>query len=444
MTTTADPSAVLIYDPDFLDPKEPTGLWFCATAEDVRAVGINACCLAIGGRWEELNGLHDFFAQFPYVFVAASGERGKEIARELNNRISHTVVVPDEASFRGYDSVRALRDACGLDALPKLLYNARELPAVGLISIADVEPEQRSRHRSLSGIRDLDRLTGGFSGGELTVWTGRRGSGKSTLLGQLLLEAAAGRQRVCAYSGELKASQFKAWLYQQAAGPDHVEPWTDSLTGKRLYRVPPPVWSLIDDWLREELYLFDLRRQNAHDEDSILELFEYAHRRYCCTVFLVDNIMTARFKTSRDSDFYRAQSNFTGRLVEFSKRFDVHVHLVAHPRKTDKRGGKELDADDVGGTGDITNRADNVLAVSRLSELDAGQAGFQTGLTLLKNRSHGASGSFALNFDAASRRFYSPSAAPDRRYPWEQYCQQTLKEVPDSPDVPWPQKEVRP
>jgi twinkle protein len=98
----------------------------------------------------------------------------------------------------------------------------------------------------------------------------------------------------------------------------------------------------------------------------------------------VDNLMTARFSTSADRDFFRAQSNFTGRLVEFAKKFEVHVHLVAHPRKS--QGA--LEADDVSGSGDITNRADNVFSLDRLDEKDAQMKGYTAALKVLKNRVH--------------------------------------------------------
>ena len=71
----------------------------------------------------------------------------------------------------------------------------------------------------------------------------------------------------------------------------------------------------------------------------------------------------ADFCRSREGDYFRAQSNFAGRLVQFAKTRGVHVHLVAHPRKSDKTR-KHLSSDDVGGSGDLTNRADNVFILS--------------------------------------------------------------------------------
>lgn len=47
----------------------------------------------------------------------------------------------------------------------------------------------------------------------------------------------------------------------------------------------------------------------------------------------MDNIMTAELKDEARLGQWRAQSVFASRLVSFAQRFDVHVHLVAHPGK---------------------------------------------------------------------------------------------------------------
>jgi twinkle protein len=279
----------------------------------------------------------------------------------------------------------------------------------------------------LSGIGALDRSIGGFAAGELSVWTGKRGSGKSTLLGQMMLDAIDQGHNVCAYSGELSAWRFKQWTALQAAGANHVEMVTDRYTGKSFYRVTDEAMPQIDEWWRQRFFLYDNKIAAASDENSILSVFEYAVRRYGCAIFLVDNLMTARFSTSAERDFYRAQSNFTGRLVEFAKKFDVHVHLVAHPRKSQG----SLEADDVFGSGDITNRADNVFSLDRLSEKDAAMQGYDSALKVLKNRSFGETPHIGLCYDAATRRYRKPGEA-DKHYAWE-FMHQEFKEIPDAP-----------
>ena len=250
------------------------------------------------------------------------------------------------------------------------------------------------------------------------MWTGKRGSGKSTLLSQLLLNAIDQGFPVCAYSGELSAWRFKQWAMLQAAGAGHIEPKRDPVSGKLYYYTPKEIADRIDGWWKGKFFLYDNRVAGAGDEDSIISVFEYAVRRFGCCVFLVDNLMTARFNDQSDKDFYRAQSRFTGRLVEFAKKNEVHVHLVAHPRKGDNDKKKLLTADDIGGSADITNRADNAFSLERMEEKDIAAYGYDAGLSILKNRSYGSTANIQLVYDARCRR-YTKKGESDGVYGWE-------------------------
>ena len=270
----------------------------------------------------------------------------------------------------------------------------------------------------MSGLKALDQSIGGFAPSELSVWTGKRGSGKSTLLSQLLLNAIDQGFPVCAYSGELSAWRFKQWAMLQAAGAGHIEPKRDPVSGKLYYYTPKEIADRIDGWWKGKFFLYDNRVAGAGDEDSIISVFEYAVRRFGCCVFLVDNLMTARFSDQSDKDFYRAQSRFTGRLVEFAKKNEVHVHLVAHPRKGDNDKKKLLTADDIGGSADITNRADNAFSLERMEEKDIAAYGYDAGLSILKNRSYGSTANIQLVYDARCRR-YTKKGESDGVYGWE-------------------------
>lgn len=406
----------LVYEDRFLDPTLPTGLWFCEDAAAVQAVGVNAVSLCLTATWNDLYKCAEFINLFPYVLiVAASKERRQEMVGELRERLGYiSLLVAQENSFKGCASVPELLGACGDKTVRELLIAAVELPAYGMVALQSVEnPETWKLPRTLSGIPELDRSIGGFLMGELSIWTGKRGEGKSTLVNELLLRAVDQGHKVCAYSGELTAWRFKEWAMLQAAGPRYLTERTDKDSGRVFYSVPPHIQQRIDEWWKDRFFLYDLGISTAHDEDSIIDTFTLAHRRYGCDVFLVDNIMTARFKGTRDADFYRAQSNFTGRLVGFAKKYGVHVHLVAHPRKT---GNATLAADDVGGAGDITNRADNVFSIKRMPE---GKE-YGTLLSVLKNRAFGNQVKIGLDFEPTSRRFYKAvTGDPGWRFGWE-------------------------
>lgn len=410
----------LLFEPRFMDPHtEPFGLYWCRDAEDMQAVGVNAVCKALAASWRELGAWSEFICQYPYVLVAVPpGPVRDEIAGELQARFPLPVLVPGKDAFHGCASARELRENYGISALDQLVLDAVELPSPGLLNVAEIDCDTESNvRRTSSGLTLLDREIGGFAPGELSVWTGRRGEGKSTLLGQILLDAIDQGHRVCAYSGELPAKQFKRFIRQQAAGYLHTTAQEDPWTGKTFFLVNDDVKGAIDRWFDGSLFLTDIKDRSAHDEDTILRLFEGANRRYGCDTFLVDNIMTAQLQGETERGYYRAQSAFAGRLADFCKRLGVHVHLVAHPRKTE--GKRPLEADDVGGSGDITNRADNVFKVERVPEERVQELGYSSLLTILKNREFGARGKVKLEFNEPSRRLYPMGGSPAKKYGWE-------------------------
>lgn len=413
---------ILLCRPEFMDPAQG-GLWWCESAEDVAVWPINSVCLATLASWEDVKDCGDWIRGYPFVLVASPN---RAFVDEVRQHVPWLpVLAPDPGAFGGYHSVAELARACGTaDLERRLMYKADVVPSGGLLNLADVKRRDlRDIPRTLSGFPALDRALGGFRDGELTVWTGRRGEGKSTVLGQILVESVNQGRKACAYSGELSGDRFKDWIMAQAAGPDVLEQRQDPDTGADVYLVPAPVAALIDEWWDRKFYLYDLGISSAHDEDSILNEFEYANRCLGCDVFLVDNIMTARLKADRD--YYRAQSMFTRRLAEFCKATKTHVHLVAHPRKVE-RGKSVDDSDEVSGAADITNLADNVISVRRLAE--PGEDGHDTELSVLKARERGVRGKIRLCFDLPSRRFYTPYGTPGKKFGWAYMKQEAFSE----------------
>lgn len=424
---------ILIFEDRFIDPSLPSGLWLCESEIDVFDVGVNAACLASVAGWESIGQLEGWFRQFTYLLiVCANPVNRREMESQLRNRLPGiTLLSAQNAAFRGFQSVSELKRACGYEAVEQLLCGAVELPAFGLLSLGDITPlDPAKRPRSLSGIKALDIATGGFMFGDVTVWSGKRGEGKSTAMNQMLLHAADQNCKVCLYSGELRKERVKDWLYLQAAGPDNVVERHDE-TGRIWYAVPGNVRQELDAWLDKRFFLYDITIAAAHDEDRIMSIFEYAARRYGCNVFAIDNLMTTNFKRLRDADYYRAQSSFVGRCQAFAKAFNAHVHVIAHPRKVE---GKELGGDDIGGSGDIGNRADNILTVHRLSEKQVKEYGYDTGLSLIKSRWTGDRAKVALKFEPKSHRFYAANGGtPSWRFGWEQSQPTVITALEDIP-----------
>ena len=77
-----------------------------------------------------------------------------------------------------------------------------------------------------------------------------------------------------------------------------------------------------------------------------------------------------------------------------------------------------MTADDIGGSADITNRADNAFSLERLDEKEAEARGYDAGLSILKNRSYGSTANIQLTYDARCRR-YTKKGETDGIYSWE-------------------------
>jgi twinkle protein len=309
----------------------------------------------------------------------------------------------------------------GKQAVKDAVNGAVAVPMEGLVSLAEVPPwdYQEDVVRVRSGIRGIDQVIGGFMLGEVSVWTGINSSGKSTLLGQILIEAVDQGFAVCAYSGELAARKFRQWIDLQIAGPNNIKYRYDAVWARDVAYVPVDIATKIRTWYQDKFYFYD--SFGAAKDHKIIEVFEYAARRHGCRVFLVDNIMTTVF-TSTDRDFYRQQSNFVGMLKDFANRFDVHVHVVAHPRKTSGR----LTKMDVSGSGDITNRTDNVFSVHRCNQQEVKDNKCNTIVDIFKNRFSGKQDvTVQLIFDGQCKRFCMAGSPADitKRYGWHNQIQ---------------------
>ena len=430
----------LAFSARFMDPEQSYGLWICSNLAEVSDIQINAVCLGSSCTWDDVVACRPFFDAFPFLVIVTPNAIAREkLVSELRPRLpASCIYVAQDASFRNCKTIREYIDNYGVKELPAILSGAVELPAFGILNLAKVPARDMTKvPRTLSKFAVLDQSIGGFYSGELSVWTGRRGIGKSTLLSQLLLEAIDQGHCVCAYSGELPKEQFREWAYLQAAGPDHVIYRNDPVTGKQLAAADAVVDKRISEWMDERFWLFDLERNTRHDPQTILSQFEYAKMRYNCDVFLVDNIMSVDLDGYSERDFNRAQSKFTQQLSMFSKRKGVHTHLVVHPRKSTSEQNDKITSDDVSGSGDITNRADNVFFLTT----HAVDGATKPLLQVLKNRDFGSHRHQWLDFDKKSRRFFQDQTGDSKRpYGWDAVAQQlTLEDATPEIDEVFPE-----
>ena len=236
----------------------------------------------------------------------------------------------------------------------------------------------------------------------------------SCFTGQLALNAVQGHHNVCFYSGELSAGRFQAWIFAQAAGVRNMEPFTDSFGATR-YTVMVEAEKKIREWMGNKIVLYDNTKVNASERKTILKCFNKARAYYGSDLFFVDNLMTAQYDMDDEKNALRAQANFTSAIMDFARTNNVHVVMVAHPRK-----GEATDINEsVAGLSEITNMATNVWQVKRFYREEITKEGCDAMLTISKNREYGDTGEFKMTFNKDCKRFIPQTGTCISKYGWE-------------------------
>lgn len=271
-----------------------------------------------------------------------------------------------------------------------------------------------------SGIDMLDRYIIGFNLSEVSVWSGSNGSGKSSVLSQLALESIDSGFRVALYSGELLPDRVMNWIHLQAAGKNHVQ----GTKYNNFYTVDQGVRERINEWLEGGLYIYN--NDFGSRVENVLKALGAHIDKYKLNVLIIDNMMTLNL-SSIAGEQYARQTELITALTRLAKKKNVHIHFVCHPRKT----LFFLRKNDIAGTADITNLADNVFIVHRVNtdfkrgvkELgireDNPIMGYSNVIEICKNRDLGISDKLVgLFFEPESKRFLN-TRDEVKNYGWE-------------------------
>lgn len=265
-----------------------------------------------------------------------------------------------------------------------------------------------------TGFGDLDFVLGGLVEGGMTIVTGKRAEGKSSFISQLTLNAVDNGHNVCFYSGELSTGRFQSWMFGQAAGARNMDAVQDQFGATR-WIVRESAEKKIREWLGTKIVLYDNTKVKSSEQRTILKSFNKSRAYYGCDLFIVDNLMTARYDLMSEKDSLVAQASFASEMMDFARQNNVHMIMVAHPRK----GEAEDINDSVAGLGTITNMATNVIQVRKIAEEERIKEGCDAMVTISKNREHGDTGMSKFMFDKQSKRFMPCKGSCISRYGWD-------------------------
>ena len=337
-----------------IDPKVRTiaiteGEIDCMT---LHQVGIPALSVNAGaGNHQWIENDWDRLDRFSEIYVCFDDdEAGHKGADEVIQRLG--VERCKRVKFGAKDANQALQEGhCGAD-FEDALKAAKYVDPLELVSIADFMGQVKALLYPAPGAAQQPRLMLGdrfedcfeFRPGELSVWTGINGHGKSLMLNQVQLGLLHQGERVCVFSGEMSPAQQAKRMVKQATGTA---------------RPTPAYIDAVGEWARDRMWLFNVVGNATIAR--LIEVFRYAAKRYGITQFVIDSLMMTDVPEDGPGAF-SAQKFAVQCLAGFAKQHRAHVHLVAHPRKAKDESAAPGKLD-VGGSGKITDGADNVFSV---------------------------------------------------------------------------------
>jgi len=267
----------------------------------------------------------------------------------------------------GANDINELLQNKGGKAVCTVIANAKEhLPdfTVDLSKLPDVPEVVRYEK---SGFYILDKSLRGLRHGLMTLFTGHTGAGKTTILRQMLIFNAGCRRRVGAMMGEETPTMFRDMVLRQAFVKSHPE----------MFYTPDDEWDN-SDWVpKPELvqsfnqhyhpYISHFNCAHLQGIGRLKKLYEWIRFEsniFDTRLFIIDNLM--KLEVGIGDNLNSAQGDITDTLKNICSTLNVHIILVAHPKK----GQQNLNSESVSGSQKIVNTVDNMVSFQRFDKMD--------------------------------------------------------------------------
>lgn len=387
----------------------------------------------------------DWLEQFDKIILAYDNDDAgikarKDVASRLGIWRTQYIIIEDKfVQEDGETPCKDLNEVLinyGKDAVMSLIESAQDIPVEGVNNLSTVGVFDIEKAEGLyTSLKPLDDIVYKFLMGSVVVFTGKRSSGKSSFINQTFANGGLNQgYDIFYYSGELDPRVLKSWLDVNLAGEEHIR----SEQGGFVRIIDKTALQEINKWYNGRVWVYD---NHSHKATDIINTAQATTRRYGTKIWIIDNLMMLDLESDGDmSSVLQKQKEFISNLVRLAQLYNVLVVLAIHPRKG-MAGQNELTADDVSGSGDLTNMSQYVISAHRYTDREKegemnNRGEYKKGkepiehdvcIEVLKNRFTGKNGKADLYFNYADYRFYSNEDELYRRYKWNKSTEPVKK-----------------
>lgn len=353
--------------------------------------------------------LKDFPDNLEKVYIATDNdEPGRKLAEELSRRIGRDICYRvDFKDFKDANEVIIEKNEKGLSDVIK---KAKAYPLEGVLGVdsfnLDIDDLYSNglQRGAVTGHTSFDRLFS-FATSQLTVITGVPTHGKSNWLEHICMKLAS--------QNDWKFGVFSPEHYPLQL---HFSVLAEKFIGKSFRKVTKyermskselnHAKSFISDkfnWIRPDGDVFTI--------DAILESAAGLIKRHGIKGLIIDpyNKIHAPIGSQSETQYI---NDFLTKLTIFKQKYDIHIFLVAHPRKMLKKDNGLYDVPtlyDIAGSANFYNQVDNGITVYRNFETESTHVYVQK----VKFRHIGELGEAVFKYNLQNGRYHEFTEYPD-------------------------------
>ena len=234
-----------------------------------------------------------------------------------------------------------------------------------------------------TGLPSVDYALNDLVPGFTTLITGRSNEGKSTFVRQVIANAIDKNNKVYLMNGEENRYNVVNKIYQCVVG--NAKENYDLIKINKRYKKEPKkhILAKLQKWHKEKLVIFNKGDSKLKTIKELTDMLEMEIKLNSFNLIVIDNLMS--ILSVQAAEKYEQQADFMQRLHDLADSYNTHIILVLHPNKTYKKGD-EMDMEQISGSSDLYNKADNIISVSKEHDEEKKEQGISGSVSILKNR----------------------------------------------------------
>lgn len=274
-----------------------------------------------------------------------------------------------------------------------------------------------------TGFESVDKCLNDLEPKRTTLITGPSFSGKTTFVRQVIANAIETNNKVLWIMGENEINDELRRLYEIVIGRKK-ESYDIVKENKRYMKLPKKeVLVALKKWQSGKLRILHKTEAKLKNHTEMFELLEKELKTKKHNLIVVDNLMSVLSAKSFEKN--EAQADFMQACCDLAKIYDTHIALVLHPRKGAET--KHCINDDISGTLDVPNKADNIIWILRSTE-DEKLDGIDGWIKITKNKKWGETETIKTYFDKETNSLseLKEGTATINKFNIEKYIDQTI------------------